>query len=292
MATAEGGSGGGGAVSVQTRDPGAAAREQGVETFIDCAGYRFHCRNRAEFERICHDVFDDHEYAFETRNRAPLIIDAGAHVGAATHYFKRRYPTARVLAIEANPITFALLEENIAHNQLRDVHAIQAALAPHPGEIAFYASATDEEPGAWGDSAIRQPWHEEAGTAIVRVPAVTLSSLLTEPVDLLKLDIEGLETVVLEEAAPRLALVQRVVLEYHGTRANRDNSIARVTRTLRSAGLTPEVRQFGRVVSLVAIQRDDPYWLMVRAERRNWLSAIGYRLSAIGYRLSALRRMS
>ena len=253
------------------------------------AGYRFHCRNREEFARICHDVFDEHEYAFRARRRAPLIVDAGAHVGAATHYFKRHYPAARVLAIEANPVTFALLEKNIALNRLRGVEARQAALAPEPGEIAFYTTAGDEEPGAWGDSVIQQPYHEAAATAILRVPAITLSSLLAEPVDLLKLDVEGVETAILEEAGPTLGNVAWVILEFHGTAHNPGNTIERVVEVLSAAGLTPEVRQFGRVVSLAGIQRDEPYWLTVRAERLRGLSAIGYRLSAISRRMGVNR---
>jgi FkbM family methyltransferase len=238
---------------------------------VECGGYHFFIRNREEFERICQDVFDGHEYGFETRRRAPVIIDAGAHVGVATHYFKHCYPHARVLALEANPETFALLRKNVSHNGLDNVRAIHAALAPETGTIPFYASASDEEPGAWGDSVIQQPWHEAEATAVVQVPSVTLSSLLTEPVDLLKLDIEGLETVVLAEAMPRLPMVRRVILEFHGTRRNPGNSISRLTEILRETGFTAEVRQFGEVVALSAIQEDDPYWLMVRAERlRPW----------------------
>ena len=236
---------------------------------VGCGGYHFFIRNREEFERICQDVFAGHEYGFETRRRAPVIIDAGAHVGVATHYFKHQYPDARVLALEANPETFALLRKNVSHNGLENVRALHAALAPETGTIPFYASASDEEPGAWGDSAIQQPWHEGEATAVVQVPAVTLSSLLTEPVDLLKLDIEGLETVVLAEAASQLPLVRHVFLEFHGTRRNPGNSISRLTGILREAGFTTEVRQFGEEVALSAIQEDDPYWLMVRAERLN-----------------------
>ena len=236
---------------------------------VACGGYRFYCRNREEFDRICHDVFAGHEYAFDTRRRDPAIIDAGAHVGVATHYFKQRYPRSRILALEANPVTFELLRRNISHNGLDDVRPLHAALAPEAGEIAFYASASDDAPGAWGDSAIQQPWHEGDGTAVVRVPAVTLSSLLTAPVDLLKLDIEGLETEVLAEAAPRLQLVRRVVLEFHGTRRNPDNAIARLSDILCDAGFTVEIRQFGEIVTLDTIQEDEPYWLTVRAERRS-----------------------
>ena len=233
------------------------------------AGYEFRYRNEDEFRRICEDVFDQHEYRFETRSRSPLIIDAGAHVGAATHYFKRLYPNARVHAFEANPVTFQLLQENIAHNRLSGVQATHAALAPEAGTITFYTTASDDEPGAWGDSALRQPWHTGEDLAVVEVPAVTLSSLLTEPVALLKLDIEGMETAVLEEAAPRLHQVQHVILEFHGSEATPENSISRVVDVLREAGLTADVRQFGNVVSIPRIQYDEPYWLMVEARRLN-----------------------
>jgi FkbM family methyltransferase len=247
----------------------ARVSDAAAQSWFECGDFHFFCRNRDEFARICQDVFRHHEYAFQTRRWTPLIIDAGAHVGAATHYFKRRYPRARVLAIEANPTTFALLERNIARNRLTRVRAMQAALAATSGEIPFYTSGSDEEPGAWGDSAIPQPWHEHDDTAIVRVPAVTLSSLLTEPVDMLKLDIEGSETEVLTEAAPQLTLVRHVSLEFHGTTRNPANSVARICDILAAAGLTPEVKQYGRVVKLSEIERTDPYWLMVRAERLN-----------------------
>ncbi len=239
------------------------------QTVVSCGDFHFFCRNREEFDRICEDVFGSHEYRFETRQRAPSIIDAGAHVGVATAYFKHLYPGARVLALEANPVTFALLQRNVSHNGFEDVRAIQAALAPEAGEITFYASASDNKPGAWGDSAIQQPWHEGNATATVTVPAVTLSSLLTEPVDLLKLDIEGLETAVLMEAAPRLSLVRRMILEFHGTERNPGNAIDAILEIVREAGFTPEIHQFGTPVRPEAIQRDDPYWLSVRAQRLN-----------------------
>jgi hypothetical protein len=156
------------------------------------------------------------------------------------------------------------------------VEAIQVALAPEEGTIPFYASASDEEPGAWGDSAIQQPWHEGPATTVVSVPARTLSSLLTRRVDLLKLDIEGLEMAVLAEAASQLSRVRRVILEFHGTQSNPDNSIVRLVEILCRAGFVVEVRQFGEPVMLSAIQKDAPYWLTVSAERPNlWQRVFG-----------------
>jgi FkbM family methyltransferase len=241
---------------------------------VACDGFRFFCTNREEFARICDDVVAGHEYAFDTRRRRPFVIDAGAHVGVATHYFKQRYPRARVLALEANPVTVELLRRNVSHNALDDVQVMHAALAPEAGEIAFYTAAAEEAASSWGDSAVRQPWHEVSGTAVVRVPAVTLSSLLTEPVDMLKLDIEGLESAVLAEAAPVLHRVRRIALEFHGTHANPDNDVSRLATTLEAAGFAVDIRQFGASVAIPAIQRDDPFWLMVHASRPGPLSRL------------------
>ena len=214
-----------------------------TKCLADCRGYRFHCRNPEEFVRICDDVFAHDEYAFRTRQRTPLIVDAGAHVGVATHYFKHRYPRARVLAFEANPVTFALLRRNIALNRLDDVRPIHAAVAPQAGEITFYASASDDEPGAWGDSAVRQPWHEDEGTAIVRVPAVTLSSVLAEPVDLLKLDIEGAEDAVLADCEPVLDRVRAMVVDLHEFDPS-TRQAPRVLERLARAGFTYAIDEF------------------------------------------------
>lgn len=245
-----------------------------------CGGFHFFSPNTEEFARICEDVFAGHEYGFQTRKRHPYIIDAGAHVGVATHYFKQQYPEARVLALEANPATCALLRRNVSHNGLGDIRVLHAALAPQAGEIAFYTGAEEDASGSWGDSAVRQPWHEEHDTAIRRVPAVTLSSLLTEPVDMLKLDIEGLETAVLAEAAPYLHRVRRIALEFHGTRANPENDVIRLAATLEAAGFTVDIRQFGASIAIPAIQRDDPFWLMIHATRPGPLARLR---AAVGY---------
>jgi hypothetical protein len=52
----------------------------------------------------------------------------------------------------------------------------------------------------------------------VEIRTVRLSSFLTEPVDMLKLDIEGAELDVLEECANRLHLVRQVYISYHSFR--------------------------------------------------------------------------
>src|SRR5690606_5022284 len=73
-----------------------------VETIVR-DGWRFRSGNREQFDRIWQDVAEGLEYDMGDLGPMPVIVDAGAHVGVASHWFARRYPDALVLAFEANP---------------------------------------------------------------------------------------------------------------------------------------------------------------------------------------------
>lgn len=231
---------------------------------VERGGLRFALNNRAQFDRIWQDVVDGREYEMGDLGPAPVVIDAGAHIGIASAWFARRHPGALVLAFEPNPETFALLEGNIRRNGLRQVAAFNAAVAPVPGTTPLWTLPGD----SWGDATVRHSWHEGQPVRRVDAAAVTLSSLLAGPVDLVKLDVEGVESAVLAEAAPRLGRVRRLVLEFHGSSGNPANRLDEVLDTLRGAGFQTRVEQDGRVVSPRRVRRDDPFWLIVRAWRR------------------------
>jgi len=230
---------------------------------VERGGLRFAINNRAQFDRIWQDVVDGREYEMGDLGPAPTIIDGGAHVGVASAWFARRYPGALVLAFEPNPDTFALLRRNLRRNGLRRVAAFNAAIAPTAGATPLWTIPG----GDWGDSAIGHGWPGDQPVRRVEAPAVTLSSLLEGPVDLLKLDIEGVEAAVLAEAAPRLGRVRRLVLEFHGSARNPANRLDEVLDILKRAGFRTRVEQDGEPVSPRRVRRDDPFWLIVRAWR-------------------------
>jgi len=62
-------------------------------------------------------------------NKAPLIIDAGANIGAATVYFAFSFPRARLVAIEPERSNFELLAANTAGLPVECLHAVVAAVA-------------------------------------------------------------------------------------------------------------------------------------------------------------------
>lgn len=239
---------------------------------VEREGLKFSFRHSEEFDAIYQAVFKDKEYDFTTDNPAPRILDAGSHIGVATMFFKTRYPAAQVTCFEPSPVTFPLLQRNIAQNGLEGVTLVNAALASQRGETSFYVENPQDGqvPYTWGDSAAKNKWVEEDPAAYKTIPVQTtvLSDYLDEPVDLLKLDVEGSEANVLAEAGKKLQNVQQIFMEFHGSSTNPDNESARVLELLKKNGFTYEITQDGIPVDEQDIRRDDPYWLIIHASRK------------------------
>jgi FkbM family methyltransferase len=154
------------------------------------------------------DIFVKRTLAFSSPSPEPRILDCGANVGLASLFFRRLYPRARITAFEADPALFAILDANLKANGAGDVEARHAAVWTTAGTLTFNCEGGDSGmigslPGAVG------------GTAAV-VPSVRLRDILDdEPVDLLKLDIEGAEDLVLADCEPALSRVRALVMDLH-----------------------------------------------------------------------------
>jgi FkbM family methyltransferase len=155
-----------------------------------------------------HDIFVAGVLDFQPRTSSPRILDCGANVGLASLFFKRRFPGARVTAYEADPALCALAGANVRANGASDVEVVHAAVWTSSGHVTFRCEGSDSGmieslPGA------------VAGQSRT-VPSVRLRDVLAaEPIDLLKLDIEGAEDVVLDDCAPVLDRVGAIVMDLH-----------------------------------------------------------------------------
>lgn len=160
---------------------------------------------------LLHELLVDEEYYFESPVEAPLIIDAGAHFGLATYYFKSLYPKARVLAFEPVPELQQLIRENAGTNGFTDVIVMPCALSDTGEEAIFLISEKDSMAGSLTGR------RRTAGDVVreLRVPCRRLSEFLEEEVHFLKLDIEGPEDKVLQEAGSKLGNVHNIFVEYH-----------------------------------------------------------------------------
>ncbi len=182
-----------------------APRYQGGQ--IKIAGYTIQYLDLLSLYIEYKDIFAHRIYHFETTETSPYIIDGGGCIGLSVLYFKSVYPQARLVVFEPDPHVFATLKHNIEVNALQDVLLVQAGLSGRAGADVFVPDGID-------GGRIALPTGKEG----IVVTTVKLSDYLTEPVDFLKLNIEGYEWPVLEEAAAsgRLRQVREMVVEYHG----------------------------------------------------------------------------
>lgn len=135
-------------------------------------------------------VHEPHATALLLKQLAPgmTVVDAGSNLGYyAIQESKAVGDAGRVIAIEPNPACFDLLAQNIERNGCRNVEAICAAISDEEGVSDLYVTAA---------SNIASLRARESFVEKVQVPTHALDDLVAgeERIDLVRMDIEGLET--------------------------------------------------------------------------------------------------
>jgi len=160
---------------------------------------------------LIHEILMDQEYYFDTDQKKPYIIDAGANFGMSSVYFKELYPNAEVLAFEPVPFLHDLASKNVARNKLSDVTVLKKGLAAKPGTATFFMSGDYSMAGSLTER--RRTFGDEIEE--LTIETVPLADYLDREVDFLKLDIEGAEGEVLMAAGDALANVRQMCVEWH-----------------------------------------------------------------------------
>ena len=177
---------------------------------------------------------------------APVIIDAGAHVGSDTIVMSRLWPQGTIHAFEPVPDVFQKLTDNT--RDLPNVKRYPLALGPSVGTAEMFVSGG----GSDASSSLLPPKeHLQINPHVlfperITVPTRTLDAWVQEngapAIDFLWLDMQGAELAMLKAAPRSLASVRLIHLE----------------------------------VSLVELYANNPLYSEVRA----WLEAQGFRLEA------------
>jgi len=150
-------------------------------------------------------IFRERIYDVPLNISSPRILDLGAHVGMSCLFFKRRYPKAKVVAFEADPIIYSLLKENIKNNLLTDVELINKAVWIKNGIVEFSR-----------DDLLRGKGRLSSSKTNYRVDSVNLKEWLRDKnFDLIKMNIEGAEHTVIPSAIDELSKVPYIIFEYH-----------------------------------------------------------------------------
>jgi len=153
-----------------------------------------------------------------------VVLDLGAHIGAATCFLNYLNPNLRIYAYEPLPENYALLKINMIQNRIVNGHIFRKAVMPMDNIKARIHYTTDKTENGKHHRFIGRPmklaeaeWDE---TAFVTVEAITLEHILTEnnldKVKVVKMDIEGVEADVLLSTPPHiLQKIEYITGEYH-----------------------------------------------------------------------------
>ena len=155
-----------------------------------------------------HDIFVQRSLAFQSPTPSPRILDCGSNIGLASLAFKRQYPGARITAYEADPALRAMTKRNVDRNRAADVDVVQAAVWTADGTVTFRAEGSD--------SGMIDGLAGAVDAKAVTVPSIRLRDVIErEPIDFLKLDIEGAEGPVLADCESVLDRVRAIEIDLH-----------------------------------------------------------------------------
>ncbi len=175
--------------------------------------------SRALYNMIKINIIDGYN-DFYTTCPSPRILDCGSNIGISIIRYKQLYPKAKITAFEADPRLCKLLKRNIKYNNLTDIDVVEAAVWSSDTTVQFVRTADPQ--GGYVKHVFDQHGDvfDQHGECI---RGISLSRFLQEPVDLLKLDIEGGEFEVLPSIKDKLDNVKQIMLEVHHsvTRADR-----------------------------------------------------------------------
>ncbi len=170
------------------------------------------------------EIFENEIYKFKADKSEPRIVDCGANIGMSIIYFKKLYPAAKIIAFEPDKRIYDICQRNIQAFQLPEVELVNKALWSERTTLNFYAEGAD------GGRLVQVGDNKN----IVKVETDVLSGYLGQPVDLLKMDIEGAELEVLRESEKSLYNVERIFVEYHsfvGKKQKLDEMLAILARS-------------------------------------------------------------
>lgn len=180
----------------------------------------------ASFLFLYKEIFIFNIYNFKSDKDSPYIIDVGANIGLSIIYFKTIYPNSKVIGFEPDPKIFDILTKNISAFNYENITLINKAVWDSSTVLKFCLEGADGGRIVSNDEADK----------IVEVETVSLRSFIEKnEVDLLKIDIEGSETVVLEDIADVLKNVNRLFVEYHSF-AGREQTLEKILLVIKEAG--------------------------------------------------------
>lgn len=226
----------------------------GYNTHMDSArlgDYTVYFENSEEYHRIKREVWGANTYYVElddypTINQDNLtILDLGANIGLTTLYYKKLYPSSKIVAVEPLPINFQLLEKNMFENQVERVTLENFAISSREGSEEMFLDSSDDK---WYSTAGFNPggWSGDQESERIVVETKPLSYYLeTYSPQLVKMDIEGAEERAILSAKDSLSKASIYLIEFHPIEGQ---GMDEIVKTFEEVGFRISVSKGGRNV--------------------------------------------
>lgn len=171
---------------------------------------------------------DAREYwlRYYTPKEGDVVVDVGAGRGEDVRTFSQGVGgTGRVIAIEADPISFVFLRNFCRLNRLTNTESLHAAAMDKPGHVSIEQSGS-----SWTENSVR-PSAGAVGS-IVRadtIDAICASLGVTE-IAFLKMNIEGAERYALQGMGATMPGIRQICVACHDFRAEQGHGAEFRTR--------------------------------------------------------------
>ena len=183
----------------------------------------------SDFE-VYRQWFESAESSSKPANKVRTVIDAGANIGVSTRVLAERFPHASIIAVEIEDENFALLEKNT--RCLDRIDLVQAALWGEDCDLVLEDGQDGEN---WSFRAVRGSGYDGRPTSR-SVTGLRVSTLMDRfdlrKVDVMKIDIEGGEFEVFQDADHWIDRVDAILIELHDhLRPGASDGVKRVMET-------------------------------------------------------------
>ncbi|MGB5235690.1 MAG: FkbM family methyltransferase [Candidatus Macondimonas sp.] len=181
-------------------------------------------------------------------DRVATILDVGANIGDETARFLVHHPNAHIVAIEAAPRNFSLLEKTF--EKITNVEVLNCAVWPVKANLKIMPGRTMES------FTVIETSDGGEGT----IPAITIQDIMEKmdwnSIDILKLDIEGSEYELFTRGNREWTKKVRVFI-FEVPDSDRLGTTQKIYKTLSENGLKYNTFVCGENIVLI---RDDVSW--------------------------------
>ncbi|HZB98771.1 MAG TPA: FkbM family methyltransferase [Nitrososphaeraceae archaeon] len=196
-----------------------------LEIHVPNHDYRIHCPlNKEDF--IVMTKHEEEIIGIFRPKEGDIVVDIGAHMGRYTiPSAKSVGVSGKVIAVEAHPYNFGILQHNLKLNKLTNVSALNSAVYSKKANLKLYLP--DEDLGYTMHHSVMTnylstKYNNEIERKYIEVEADTLDNLLKSSaittVNWIKIDVEGAEYEVLKGAREILSTNKpiSILVEVHG----------------------------------------------------------------------------